>query len=418
MIRKRFGDALLVLLLALGIFLWQRTVFPLWMSDLVLNQVGAYYFRTGDYEWMYTTASGLETWHAHSFPIAQRLGNDGDLLPFLYPPFVAALLSPFAQAPAIHWRNTLFVVNVLLVFLFAFLIVRLCQVGLSLRAFLWALALVLLCYPMARATKLGQLVPLLAALTWAGLLLMRSGKTWLSSILLGLVGAAKLFPLALIALPLFNRRFKMAVVWLTTAILVYVVSMLTIGLQLHLYWWEAIREFTSLVYPFFGNQSLLGWLGRVAFGLNPFQEIPMAIPAFGLLRMILIIIFGGISFAALWRIRGHLTGGQLAISGGLVLSTIRLLLPNAWEHYWLFVLPSLGWAIYETVRHRDARFWEILLSIASFFFLMKLTHFYFFDTLFSRIMSGSQTIGMLLLWVWLLRRAWRMERTLDALQTA
>lgn len=418
MIGKRFQDALLVLLLALGVFLWQRTVFPPWMCDLFLNQLGAHYFRTGEYEWMYTPLSRFDSWKAHSLPIAERLGNDGDLLPLLHPPFVAALLSPAAEAPATHWRNTLFVVNVLLVFLFAFFIVRLCRIEPSLRAFLWALALVLLCYPIARATKLGQIGPLLAAGAWLALLLMRSGRTCLPGILLGFVGAVKLFPIALIVLPLLDRRLKTVFVSLTTVVLIYAVSLLTIGLQVHLAWWEAVREFGSLVWSFIGNQSLQGWLARVAFGLSPLQEMPVAIPTLTLLRIPIITIFGGMTLLVLWRIRGQLTGEQLALASGLLLSAVLLSVPNAWEHYWLFVLPSLGWTIYETMRYRDARFWEIWLAITTFFFLTKLTRFGYADTLFSRTMSGSQTFGMLLLWVWFMRRAWREKWRMHAVQTA
>lgn len=418
MIGKRFQDALLVLLLALGVFLWQRTVFPLWMCDLFLNQLGAHYFRAGEYEWMYTPLSRFDAWKAHSLPIADRLGNDGDLLPLLHPPFVAALLSPVVEAPATHWRNTLFVVNVLLIFVFAFFTVRLCRIEPSLRAFLWALALVLLCYPVARATKLGQIGPLLAAGAWLALFLTRSGKTWLPGILLGFVGAVKLFPIALIVLPLLDRRLKTVLVSLTTVVLIYAVSLLTIGLQVHLAWWEAVREFGNLVWPFFGNQSLQGWLARVAFGLSPLQEMPVAIPTLSVLRVALVLVLGGAALYSLWRLRGRLVGELMALSSGLVLSTLLLLIPNAWEHYWIYVLPSLGWAIYETAHSRDARFWEIWLAIATFFFLTKLTRFGYADTLFSRTMSGSQTFGMLLLWVWFIRRAWREKRRMNAIQTA
>jgi hypothetical protein len=407
-----------VLLLLLGVFLWQRTVFPPWMCDLVLNQVGAHYFRTGEYEWMYAPVSQFDAWHEHSLPIAEHLGNDGDLLPFLYPPFVAALLSPFAEVPAVHWRNTVFAINILLLFIFAYLIPKLCRAGLSIRSFLWALALALLCYPMARATKLGQIVPLLAAMTWMALLLMRSGRTWIAGILLGIIGAVKLFPLVLIALPLLDRRFKMASISLGTAISIYVVSLLAIGLKVHLYWWEAMREFGSLVYSFIGNQSLLAWISRVFFGHGAIEEAYIAIPGMPFFTALFVIIFGGVTILALLKMRGQLTTDRLALSSGLVLATVMLTVPNAWEHYWIFVLPSLGWAIYETARRRDARFWEIWLGVASFFFLMKLTRFGYADTLLSQAMSGSQTFGMLLLWIWFVRRAWRDQRRFHVFQTA
>lgn len=407
--KKHLSDILLALLLCLGVFLWQRTTFPIWMTDLFLNQLGAYYFKTGQYEWMYTPVYRVDAWLEHSQPIAEKLGNDGDILPFLYAPFVAAILSPFAEAPATHWRNIVFIVNFLLLFVFAYLIMKLCRAGPSFRAFLWALALVLLCYPMARATKLGQIVPILAAVTWATLLMMREGKVWLPGILLGLIGAVKLFPIALILLPLLDRRFKLAAVSIGTVICVYGFSVILFGVHIHALWWEVMREFGDLIYPCFGNGSLQGWLSRTAYGFNGFSVIPVAIPTLAATRYLFVAFFGGLTLAALWRIKSYCTGEQLALSSGLLLSAIFLCVPNAWEHYWLFVLPSLGWAIYTTIQKRDKIFWELWLGAASFFFLMKLTRFYYADTLFSDIISGSQMFGLLLLWIWFLRRA-RVER--------
>ena len=407
MMKKYLPDILLVLLLAAGFFLWQRTVFPIWMSDLFLNQLGAYYFETGQFEWMYTPVERLDLWLEHSVPIAERLGNDGDLLPFQYAPFVAAILSPFSEASAVYWRNTVFGINVLLLFAFAFMTMRLCRAGPSFRSFLWALALILLCYPMARATKLGQIVPILAALTWTALLLMRSGKNWLPGILLGLISAIKLFPIVLILLPLLDRRFKLAAISIGTVIAVYGFSFILFGVHIHALWWEAMREFGNLIYPFFGNQSLQGWLSRAMFGFDGSSEIPVAIPALAAMRFLFIIVFGGLTLTALCKIRGRCIREQPALSVGLLMSAVLLSVPNAWEHYWIFVLPSLGWAIYTAAQKRDNWIWELWLGAASFLFLMKLTRFTYADTLFSNIMSGSQTAGLLLLWIWFLRHAWR-----------
>lgn len=418
MIGKRLQDALLVLLLALGIYLWQRTVFPVWTGDVFPNQLGAYYWRHGEYEWIYTPIARFETWETHSLPIVRNLGMDCDLGPFMYPPFVAAILSPFAEFPATSWRGTVFVINFLLLFVFAYQIVVLCGARPSLRALLWALVLVLLCYPMARATKLSQVVPFIAAATWLGLLGMRQGKDWQAGILIGVMGAVKLFPLAVLVLPLLDRRFKVVVVSVVTTIAIYMLSLLMLGWQVHLYWWEVIKEFSTSVLPYFGNQSLLAWLSRAVFGHGGLEEGYIIHPAFFLLRIAIAAVFGCLTALALWKLRGRLISEQLALSCGMVLSAFLLSVPIAWEHYWLFVLPPLGWAIYETVRSRDARFWKVWLAIATFFFLTKLTRFSYTDTLFSRTMSGSQTFGMLLLWIWLLRRAWREKRRMNAVQTA
>ncbi|MBU1983700.1 hypothetical protein KJ815_04750, partial [bacterium] len=102
-------DWLLIALLAIGVFLWQRTVFSLWMVDLFPNQLGAYFWKNGQSEWMYTPLRKNAEWVHVRSPVAVELGAEGDPNTFMYPPFVAAVLSPLAEMPAVWWRNALFV---------------------------------------------------------------------------------------------------------------------------------------------------------------------------------------------------------------------------------------------------------------------------------------------------------------------
>ena len=67
--------------------------------------------------------------------------------------------------------------------------------------------------------------------------------------------------------------------------------------------------------------------------------------------------------------------------------------------------PVVGMAINEVWTRGDRRVWECLLAVAVFLFSMKLISFYGNSTL-GRLISGSQTMGMFLLWIWLLRRVW------------
>ena len=90
---------------------------------------------------------------------------------------------------------------------------------------------------------------------------------------------------------------------------------------------------------------------------------------------------------------------------------ILLGMPNSWEHYWLFVLPALGWALYETWRRGDSRSWEAWLGIAAFLMIMKLTRLYG-ENSFGRFASGSQMAGLAMFWVWLVRR-WLSGREVD-----
>lgn len=373
------------------------------MVDLFPNQIGAYYFRTGQHDLMYVPITDPEGWRAVSESVSQQLGNDGELSAFLYPPVVAALLSPFAEAPADVWRNVLFGLNVLLIFVMSWQIARLCADRMESRGYLWALAFVLLAYPMARAMKLGQIVPLLAVGTWAALLQWRRGREGSAGIIAGVVSALKLFPVALIVLPGLDRRWKSVAATVAAIIGIYAASISVLGLRVHEYWWNSMRAFGSLTNPFFGNQAPSGWLARLAYRHPLHAEIPFTDPLLTSSGLVIGAAVALITLIALWKRRGLLTRDRLPLSAGLLLAGVMLAIPTAWEHYWLFVLPSLGWAVHHTWRQGDRRFWEFWLAAATFLFLMKLTHFYG-DSFFGRLASGSQTMGMIMFWVWCLRR--------------
>ena len=407
--RKTPPDWLLGLLLILGVYLWQRTAFPLWMVDLFPNQLGAYFWKTGELEWMYTPVAKNAEWVIHRAPVAERLDAEGDPNTFQYPPFVAAALSPLTDFSAIYWRNVLFGINIFLIFVIAYQVLALSGAEISWRAYLWSLALVLLMYPLARAIKLSQIVPLLSVMLWGGMIWMRKQKACAAGTMLGLVSAIKLFPFGLVLLPVLHKRFKLALIWIGTVIGIYVLSVLTLGMRVHQYWWEVMNEFRGLVQPFFGNQAPLGWITRVFYQRGWIEVIPFTTPLLDFLRIASALIFGGITVYVLWKVRNRLSEENLVISSGLLFAGIHLAMPVMWEHYWIFLLPSLGWAIRETWLKGDRRFWEIWFAVAVFFFTMKLTRLYG-DSDFGRIMTGSQTLGMLLLWIWFIRRTLKIER--------
>jgi hypothetical protein len=401
--RKPPSDIWLLLFLIAGLFLWHRTSFPLWMCDVFPNQWGAYCLHSGRTTDLYTPLNDCKAWAARVDGQARQLGLDCDLAPYMYPPFVAATLTPWARLPAIVWRNVQFALNLLLLFVMAGIIAVLGASRISWRGFLWALTLILVSYQVSRATKLGQLVPLLASLAWIGLMLVRSGRDLSGGLLIGLVSAVKIFPAALIALLFLDRRYKAA--WTATGVLLaaYASSLLLLGMPVHEQWWQPLRDFAGKVAPFFGNQSLLGWFVRVGLGYSLLDEMSVSSPWLSVAQWTLTLVFAALVIRFLWPRRGSLLREQLPLSVGLGMGALLLVIPVSWEHYGLFVLPAVGWAVYRVWMERDAKFWELWLAAAVFFFTMKLTRFYG-DSALGRIVSGSQALGLLLLCVWFVRR--------------
>jgi alpha-1,2-mannosyltransferase len=415
--RKLPSDWWLILALLAGLYLWQRTVVPVWIGDVFPDQLAAYYLRTGNIESVYAPERTFDNWLTNSIPVAQSLGLDCDLCAYMYPPFVAGILTPFAEIPAPYWRDALLVINILLLFVFSRQMMLLLDQRRNLRVFLWALAVVLLCYPMARATKLSQPVPLLVALTWAGLLWLRKGMDIPAGVALGIAAAVKLFPVVLLLLPLLDRRFRPLAAALATIAVIYVSSVTLWGMRLHVLWWECMREFSQQVIPYWGNQSPLSWLARTVFGYSIMHGRPVQFPELLILRIFCGLIFGVSTLWALWKLRSVASRSRLALAAGLILSAVLLSVPIAWEHYWLFVLPVLVWILF--TEWTNGASWNRLwwLGAAAFFFLMKFTHFYSESSL-GRFMTGTHTIGLVLLWLYLMERAMRGQREVPADITA
>jgi hypothetical protein len=403
--RKRPSDVWLILLLAVGIFLWQRTAIPLWMVDLFHIQYAAYEFRAGEIEWMYSTDAQMDKWLAHREPVAQKLGAEGTPNADYYPPFFPAILAPVSNVPARVWRDVLFAVNIVLHFFFAWLIVYLCRVPVTWRSILWGLVPVFLSYPMSRAVELGQTLPLFSALTWIALLLMQNDKQFAGGVILGIVSSIKLFPAGFILIPFVERKFRAVWTWIITGLVIYGVSVPLLGTRIWILWWDAFRDLSSNAWAFFGNQSLSGWYMRVILGYSFRAEHFPPPPSVLVLRAVACLIFGGITLWVLGRRWQDRNNDLFVPRAGVVICGILLILPVAWEHYWLFALPALGWAIHEVWTKRDARFWELWLAVAAFFCIIKLNRFYGDDS-FRSLITGNHTIGLLMLWTWFVRRLW------------
>ncbi len=391
---------MLALTLIVGVYLWQRTAMPLWVVDLFCNHYAAYEWKHGEPEWIYTTLEHYPQWVEHRAPIAEMLQADGTPNQPYYPPFLALILSPVADYSAIAWRNVLFVINILLLFVFAHLLIRACDANLSWRSFLWSLALVLCTYPMARATKLGQIVPIQAAMVWFGLLALRDRRESRAGILLGAMGALKVFPLAFLMIAAVIQRYRTVVVAVAVTVSVYVLSLLLMGFSIHASWFEAVREVGEYAWVFFGNQSLTGWFLRLFTDFDIWHDPAVAGPWIVMSKWTIAVLLGGSSLWLMWSRRSHIVRDGLVPASGLWIAAILLAIPTSWEHYWMYVLPVLGWAIHSAWVEGDSRWRNILLGTAVFLFTMKLTRFYGND-LAGRIVSGSQSLGMLLLWGWL-----------------
>jgi len=404
--RRLPPDWALLLLFVVGIVSWTRSTFPLRMCDLFHIQYAAYEWKQGESQWIYCTKATFDEWLAHREPVRIALGVPEDYNPHYYPPYLSALLIPVSTVPTIWWRNAVFVLNVGLLFVFAWQILLACAVRVSLRTFLWAFGLVLICYPMGMAMNCGQIGPGLAALSWAGLLGIRRGNSTWAGAALGFVGSVKMFPIGLLIHPAITGRIKTAIAGAVVFFGIFALSVATLGMDIHRRWWSALSDMSGAVWPYAGNQSLLGWFSRLVLG-HGIEELPFApTPLTNTVKIAVFVLVAGVTGFVLLRSTFRIEATDFVPRAGLLMSGILLASPLVWEHYWLFTLPALGWALHETWVEPDSRVWTALLFVGAFFFTMRLNHFYG-SAFIGPFLSGSQTLGLLLFWIWLLRRVSR-----------
>jgi hypothetical protein len=405
--RKRLPDWILALALLCSFVLWQRGTFPASTGDLFPLQFAAYEWHVGTPERMYATYErpDWDEWLREWKTVVTRLNGDVVANAYVYPPFVSALLAPFADVPAAWWRNAVLVVNLLAVIILVLQTLRLCNVPLRTRPFLWALALALICNPVSSGVRFGQIGVVLAALTWFGLLSLRDNRPWIGGSAIGLAAAVKLSPLALLAYPALRKRWKPCVAGGLVIFGIFAVSILILGLPIHRLWWTIVRYADHHVWANPIDQSLTAWMARVVLGYSVDAMHFHATPSIQLFRLTCELLFSGTTMALLWLRRRDLDR-QFPAAAGFLFSGILLSLPFLWNYYLIYLLPVLGWTLYHSYQQERWGFWDLWLAVATFFFCMRLYHFYG-DSPLGSLFSGSHTIGLLLLWGWLARYLWR-----------
>jgi alpha-1,2-mannosyltransferase len=390
---------LIVLLLISGSALWLREVCHPVVADIMPFQLAAYFHAHGEDDFMYTSLANLDQWKARSDEVALKLGAPRDSNPYCHPPFCAVLLVPFADFPAMWWRNMLLVINHLLIGVLAWIMLRAAGTEMTARWFMFAVAVLLCSFPLSWAVSIGQVGPILVVGVWLGLLALQRGHETRGGVVLGVFTAIKLFPIAFIVVPFLHRQYRAVAVWLSTTLAIYGLSFLFLGTRIHVQWWESLRDFIFRVDTFKGNQSMGAWIARLSI---PPERIPWLVigdPFVDSIRVVCGLLLFLTTAYVLWKCRKIERHGMDTAQAGLLVLALFLATAVFWIHYLIYVLPVLAFAVYHEWFMNGNRWGRVLTLAASILIMGKLTHFYGGD-IFGRIFSGSYTIGAFLLWLW------------------
>jgi len=272
----------------------------------------------------------------------------GAVLPFIYPPFAALLLSPFALLPWAVATELLFALSLVAAIVTLYLTSRrLWPAGGTRGALvLTGLALpgVLQLEPLVGTFGFGQINLLLMALVAVDCLTER--PRWPRGLLVGIAAAIKLTPAAFVLFFLVRRDFRAVVVATLSGVAATLVGFLVApGHSAH-YWFGGLAGASGVSgTPFATNQTLRGALARLD---------PPALVQTGLWLLLVAVVLA----AAVLVMRRQDVPGALAVNAAAAL----LVSPTSWSHHWVWVAPGLLVLFVHAVRVRS---WLRLLVMAA-----------------------------------------------------
>lgn len=279
----------------------------------------------------------------------------GALLPFIYPPFAALALSPFAVLPWELATVGLLLTSLASLAITLYVVARRCWPGggrsgaVALTAF--ALPLSLLLEPVYETFRLGQVNLILMALVAADCLVERT--RWPRGLLIGIAAAIKLTPLVFVLFFLLRRDFRAATIAVITAAAATALGFLVSFSASTQYWFGGLGGASALSgSPFHKNQALLPALVRL--------EVPTPLRALCWLALCLAVVL--VAVPVIRR-----ADAEIAL---LATAAVALLVsPTSWSHHWVWVAPALLVVFAHTARRRSLG-WLLagLAASAAFYF--------------------------------------------------
>ncbi|AHH21360.1 putative membrane protein [Nocardia nova SH22a] len=275
----------------------------------------------------------------------------GISLPFIYPPFAAVALGPFALLPWNTAAVSFFVVATLALAVTLYLVARRVWGSGGAEVVLWASAcaipLGMLLEPVHSTLDFGQVNLLLMVLVAADCLPRRT--RWPRGVLIGIAAAIKLTPAAFVLYFLVRRDYRAAI---TAAITGAIASGIAFALMPHesvKYWFGGMGNVSGLSGSAFRtNQSIQGVLSRFQVPEPAFTAL------WGLLSLALLAL-------VVTAMRRAVADPALALAFNAVFTL--LVSPISWSHHWVWIAPGLLAAVGVATRlpRRQAMIWYAII---------------------------------------------------------
>ncbi|WP_084514474.1 glycosyltransferase 87 family protein [Nocardia acidivorans] len=251
-------------------------------------------------------------------------------LPFIYPPFAALILSPFALLPWDAAAFGFFVTSVAALALSLYLVARRVWAGedrvrLALFAGACATPPALLLEPVRSTLDFGQVNLLLMALVVADCLTEK--PKWKRGMLVGIAAAVKLTPAAFVLYFLIRRDYRAAATAAITTATATLIAFPVLPKSSMEYWFGGLGNVSGLSgSAFHTNQSIQAVLARYEIHKPLFTVLWLALGAL-VLALVVAAMRQAMDFPPL----------ALALNAVFTL----LVSPISWSHHWVWIAPAL-----------------------------------------------------------------------------
>ncbi len=249
-------------------------------------------------------------------------------LPFIYPPFAAIALAPFALLPWGAAKVLYVVASIAAVAWTLYLVARRYhadskQVALFVTACALPVAMVL--EPVRSTIDFGQVNLLLMVLVATDCLLPKT--RYPRGMLVGLAAAIKLTPAAFVLYFLVRKDYKAAATAAATGAIATIASFALLPTESTRYWFGGLGNVSGLSgSAFHTNQSIQAVLARLQITGLPFDALWLF---FGALLLALVVL----------AMRKAADAPAIALSLNAVFTL--LLSPISWSHHWVWIAPAL-----------------------------------------------------------------------------
>jgi alpha-1,2-mannosyltransferase len=337
-----------------GRFSAPRTTFVVTVPVFALVLTGLLLHTHGYHIDLEVYRIGVQTWLAGGDmygPLPPTVS--GMALPFIYPPFAALLLAPFALLPWTAAWVLLFALSLTALAVTLYVVARQAWPdagrGGALSVTALALPVLLWIEPVLETFEFGQVNLILMGLVAVDCLTPRT--RWPRGLLVGIAAAIKLTPAAFVLYFLLRRDARAAVVAVLTAAVATGIGFAVDAASSARYWFGGPASGVSGS-VFYTNQTIQAVLARAEVPALAAKAV-WFVATVALLALIVPVVRRADPALALVTVAGF----ALLVS------------PTSWSHHWVWIAPALLVTVAEAARRRS-RGWAVAAAVLTVTFYL------------------------------------------------